>query len=255
MASYGDLVQQITKEGIDKTIVERLIEEYKEINKQNLVGDVEKAVLHSGKFSELALALVKSCFTNTPIDLNKIYFGSLLKEISTYSRANPQEDILALAIPKVAESIYTIRNKKDVAHVKTLDPDVFDISYCVSACSWILAQLISIFYTKDINEANRIIISVSEKKIPLIEEFEDKTILVLRKDMPLTHEILTVLYHYYPARLSDVQLSGILRYYNLSYLRGRLTRLASERLVHMIGRNSKLTKLGIDFVEKKILTE
>jgi len=252
MVTYKKFVEELINQGIDKTIVDKLIEEYRIVKREHLLGDDEKVILHSAKVSDLFLALIKNKVTRVVVDINNIYFNKLLDEIVKYPKPNAEDVILSLAIPRVAESIYTIRSKKDVAHVKTIDPSFIDSSYCVSACDWMISELVLLFFKADPNEANELINSILKKKVPTVEEFEDGTIVILRRDLSLKNEILLTLYNFYPKRLSNANLMNLLKskkIYNPLYS------LENERLIHRTPDGSKLTKLGIKYVEDEIITK
>jgi len=253
MVTYQKFIQELIKEGIDKTIVDKLIDEYRVVKREHLLGDDEKVILHSAKVSDLTLALIKNSVSGTTVDVNNIHFNQFLEEIRKYPKLSAEDVILTLAIPRVAKSIYTIRSKKDVAHVKTVDPSFIDSSYCVSACDWILSELVLLFFKDDPNEASELINSILEKKVPTIEEFEDGSILVLRQDLIKTQEIMLVLYHFYPKRLTRTDLSKNVGS-SLPYVTVRLHGLETQKYVHRTKAGYKLTRLGIKAVEDEILT-
>ena len=255
MVTYEKFAKELIARGIDKTIVDKLIEEYRTVKKEHLLGDDEKVILHSAKVSDLILALIKNKVTGIAVDVNKIHFNKLIEEIRKCSKPSAKDTILTLAIPRVAESIYTIRSKKDVAHVKTIDPSFIDSSYCVSGCDWMLSELAMLFYVSDPKEANELINSMLEKKVPLVEEFENGSIVILKEDLPIREEFLVCLYHVYPNRIMDEDLTKTIRYENPTYAEKVLTKLENARLIHRSMVGNKLTKLGIKFVEDEILTK
>ena len=255
MVKYEKFVEELVNKGIDKTIVDKLIEEYRIVKREHLLGDDEKTILHSAKVSDLILALIKNQVSGKVVDINKIHFNKLFEEITNYPKSSAEEVILTLAIPRVAESIYTIRSKKDVAHVKTIDPSFIDSSYCASACDWMLSELILLFFKADPDEASELINSILKKKVPTIEEFENGSIVILEKGLALKDDFLLALYHLYPNRTTDHYLVNIVRYRNPTYAGKVLTKLEHERLIHRTKDGSKLTKLGIKYVEDEILTK
>ena len=186
------------------------------------------------------------------MDINNIHFNKLLAEIVKYSKPNAEDVILALAIPRVAESVYTIRSKKNVAHVKTVNPNFIDASYCVTACDWMLSEIALLLYSTDSTEVSELINSMLKKKVPAIEEFEDDSFVILRKDLNLSQEILLTLYHYYPKRLSSAYLSKSLKSTNVYTT---LKKLESERLIQRNKDGNKLTTLGIAYIEDEVLKE
>src|SRR5438045_114326 len=51
-------------------------------------------------------------------------------------------DGLRICAARVARSIYTLRNKRNIAHKSEVDPNAFDLAYVHYAASWIMAELI-----------------------------------------------------------------------------------------------------------------
>lgn len=252
MVTYQKFAAELVSKGIDKSIVDTLIEEYSTLKQAHLIGDNEKVVLHAAKFSDVAMALVKNKETGGTVDINNIHFDSIYNEIVNYPKATPEQVILTLAIPRVAVSIQTLRNKKNVAHIKTIDPCFLDSYYCVSSCDWILSELAMLLYTSDPKEAKELIDSFLRKKVPLVEEFEEQSIVVLKKGVSLFDEILLAMYHFYPQRVTNAFLNKQLKSTNLY---GTLARLDDEKLIHISDEGSKLTQLGIEYVENKLVKQ
>lgn len=258
MVTYEKFAKELIAKGIDKTIIDKLVDEYRVVKRENLLGDHEKVVLHAAKVSDLVLALIKNKVSGEVVDVNSIHFNKLLEEIKKYPKTSAEEVILTLAIPRVAESIYTIRSKKDVAHVKTIDPSFIDSSYCVSACDWMLSELALLFYKADPKEANELISSMLKKKVPTVEEFEDGSIMILRKDLTVAQQVMLILYYNYPKRVSFADVTKTIKS-DSRYIIRQLWKLQGEKLIHGAmrapGPGLKLTRLGIKYVEDEIITK
>lgn len=252
MVTYEKFIKELIDEGVDKTIVKKLIEEYRTVKREHFRGDNEKVILHSAKFSDLILALIKNKVSGKVVNVDNIRFSKLLQEIKNYPKLNAEDVILTLAIPRVAESVYTIRSKKDVVHVKTIDPNFIDSSYCVSACDWMFSELVLLFFKADPNEASELINSMLKKKVPTIEEFEDGSVMVLRRDLSVSQEIMLTFYHFYPKRLTSSYVKKCVKATPF-YVDTLLLKLEDKRLVHKNSFGYKLTKLGIKYVEDTIL--
>jgi hypothetical protein len=252
MVAYEKFAEELSARGIEKTIVDKLIEEYRIAKREHLLGDNEKSILHSAKVSDLILALVKNKVTGKVENIDNIHFNRLLEEVVKYPKNSAEDVILTLAIPRVAESVYTIRSKKNVAHVKTVDPNSVDSSYCISGCDWMLSQLVLLFFHTDTAEVRELLTSILRKKVPTVEEFEDGSIVILRKDLSFNEEILLTLYHYYPKRLANEDLSKSVQTKNIYHC---LDKLEDARLIHRTKEGSKLTRLGIRCVEDELLTK
>jgi|GEM_PF-1133721 len=247
-----DFAKELVNLRVDEGIINRLIEEYKEVKKAQFLNNYEGVIHHAGKFSEVILGLIENKVSGQGINLDKIHFGNLYEKIKNYPKSNAEDEILTLAIPEVAKSVYTLRNKKDVAHVKTVDPNLIDSVYCVASCDWMLSELALLLLKVDEKEAYELIRSVLEKKIPLIEEFEDGTIVILKKDLSRSDEILLTLYYHYPRRLPNSDLKNILKLPSKS-IYVYLKHLEGEKLIHRTEEGSKLTQLGIKYVEENLI--
>jgi len=250
--SFGHLIEQFTSRNIDRRLAEELIKEYKEVRKRDFLGHVEETITHSGRLSELVVAFIKNCVSGKTVNIDDVHFDNLLNEIYNYPKKSAEDRILTLAIPRVAVSVYTIRSKKDVVHVKKIDPDFFDTSYCVAACSWILSQLVLLFYTSNRKEANDLINSLLEKRSPFVEEFENGSARLLEQGMPFLDRILLILYNFYPNRKNPSFVAETMMS-SPNYVKNQMLRLEKAFLVHRNDEGSKLTKKGIEKVERDIL--
>lgn len=253
MFAFEDFAKKFVALGIDEGITYRLIEEYKEVKKSAFFNDYEEVIKHAGKFSEAILALIENKISGKNVNLDKVNFDELYKKIVNYPKSDAKDEVLTLAMPRVARSVYTLRSKKDVVHIKTVDPDFIDSVYCVTACDWMLSELAFLLLKANEKEVYEMVNSVLKKKIPLIEEFEDGTIVILKTNLSRSDEILLALYHNYPRRASNLDLASILKIPR-QIIYTYLQRLEEQRLIHRTESGSKLTQLGIKYVEENLFT-
>lgn len=237
---------------IDEKLLSELLKEYDSTKRYHFLEDWEKSILHASKFSELSLAVVKNIIDKEVIDINNIHFDHLYNELTNKTKVTGEDEILLLAIPRVTRSIYDIRNKKRVAHVKAIDPDLLDSQYCVSACDWILSGFVMLYVTSDPKEANTIIYSLIEKQVPFIEQFEDGSLIVLKDGLNFKERFLITLYKL-GRRVPKKELTQILQTYD-QLVNSTLTNLKEDNLVHTNHNGIVLTKKGIKSVEDNLLT-
>ncbi|MEM4474486.1 MAG: helix-turn-helix domain-containing protein [Candidatus Bathyarchaeia archaeon] len=252
MPAFEDLARKLISSGISEEISNRLIEEYSEVKKEYILGNYEEVIKHAGKFSEVILALIKNKVLRENVNLDKLGFNELYKELEDCQKTCAKEEILTLAVPRVARSVYTIRSKKDVVHIKTVDPNFVDAVYCMTACDWMLSQIALLLLEIDEKEVCNLVDSVLKKRIPIIEEFEDGSITILKEGLTTSDEILLALYHYYPKRLSGSELAKILKVRSQT-VHVNLQRLEKKRLIHKTEKGAKLTLLGIKHIEENLL--
>jgi len=229
---------------IDPTIVENLLFEYENVRTKFFLEDPDNTIKHGGRFSELCLAAIKYIKDGNVIDLNSIKFGILFEEFEKMQKTSPEDELLYLAIPRVASSVYTLRSKKKVAHFKLIDPTFIDATYVVTSCDWILASFIFYFYKNDIsNEIRQIIRNILKKQIPLVEEFEDGDLLVLEK-VDFREEMLLILLRIND-RISRPKLRKILNPKYAQLFSTTISNLKNEKLVHENNKGIKITSKGI----------
>lgn len=254
MGSFMLSVQQISdglSKRIDRMLIIELLKEYELAKRFHYLQDWEKSILHASKFSEITLAILKNIIDTVVIDINNIHFSSLCKSILRRKKKSGEEEILMLAIPTTARSIYNIRNKKRVAHVKAIDPDLIDSQYCISGCDWILAEFVMLYLESDPEEVNTIIHSLIAKRVPFVEQFEDGSLIVLKAGLTFKEEFMIALYQL-NKRIPKKELRGILKTYPQK-IHVTAKNLEDEKLVHINDGGVILTKKGIKLVENQIL--
>jgi len=236
---------------ISPKLLSELLKEYDMTKRFHFLEDWEKSILHASKFSELSLAVIKNVIDDEVIDINNIHFDQLHNDLINRSKITGEDEILMLAIPRVARTVYDIRNKKRVAHVKAIDPNLLDSQYCVSACDWALAQFVMLYLKSDPQEVNSTICSLIEKQIPFVEQFEDGSMVILKENLTFKEQFMVGLYKL-GFRVSRKELSRILNTYN-QLINSTAKNLENEKLVHMNEDGIILTKKGMKFVEDNLL--
>lgn len=248
--SIQEISNRLSKR-INGKLVAELIKEYNIAKRFHFLEDWEKAILHASKFSEVVLVVVKNIIDREVIDINNIHFDQLYNDLTNRTKITGEEDILMLTIPRTARSVYGIRNKKRVAHVKAIDPDLLDSQYCISACDWILSEFVMLYLRSDPKEISSIIHSLIEKKVPFVEQFEDGSLVVLKEGLTFKEELMVVLYQL-GKRISEKEVTNTLKKYR-QLIHTTARNLEDDKMVHINKEGVKLTKKGIKFVEDKLL--
>lgn len=146
-----------------------MIKKYIKIKRSYLLGKYEEVIKHEGKFSEPILALIENKFSGKVVNLDKIKFNESFRQIESYSKTSGREETLTLAIPRVARLVYTLRRKKDIVHVKTVNPDSINACYCVAACNWMFLEIALLLLEINEKEIHNILKLILEKKVPIVE--------------------------------------------------------------------------------------
>ncbi|WP_232203031.1 hypothetical protein [Nitrosopumilus sp. SJ] len=191
---------------------------------------------------------MKELYEQSPINQNNIHFDNFYKDCIQKSKPNPEDEILLLAVPHAAKTIYTIRNKKKGAHVKAIDPDYVDSLFVTSLSDYILSQFVLLKCKGTQNDVANLIQNIIEKKIPLVEEFEDGTIIIHRK-LKNPDQILITLY-VKGKRMTKNELISTLQMSYEQLATSALRSLKQKNFVHESDSGYVITRSGIDKVEK-----
>jgi len=229
----------------------KLLDEYREIKKEFLKESWSSCISHCALFAELTVAALKILYDTNPIDLNQIHFDNLYKDLTSRQKPNPEDEILLLAVPNAAKTVYTIRSKKKIAHIKFIDPDFLDATLVSSICDWILSQFVLLKCQSSPQETSKFIHSLVERKIPLMEEFDDGSMLVLKHDIAFHYEILLILYKK-NMRISKDHFTTIIEIEYRQKLNTAITFLKDKKLIHVNNEGIMITKLGIEKAERII---
>jgi len=248
--STKDIIEEISKVA-DRQLTLELLREYDLAKRSHFLEDWEKAILHAGKFTELVLATIKSIVDKITIDINDIHFDKLCNDFMNRTKTCAKDETLMLAIPTVAKSVYTIRSKRRVAHIKAIDPTFLDSQYCISACDWILSEVLTLFATSRLAKDSSLVYSVMEKQVPFVEQFEDGSLVILKDGLSFKEQLAVALYKL-GRRVTKKELVCTLKTY-AQLLNAALKSLEEGRFIHVNEGGATLTKKGLKFVEDELL--
>ena len=173
---------------------------------QNLAGDIVKYFIQirvdastgvlersaPGKFIETVVQILdhleRSSFQQQP----KV--DEYLRALD--SRPSILPDDIRVVLTRLARAVYSLRNKRNIAHKGAIEPNIYDLRLIYASAQWILSELVAYLLTKDVIASNRIIEYIQAPISPLVEDFGEKR-LVLPK-CSREKELLLLLLHYYP---------------------------------------------------------
>ena len=152
-------------------------------------------------------------------------------------------DGLRVCAARVARSMYTFRNKRNIAHKNDIDTNTHDLLFMHQSASWIMAELLRHATGVSMQEAGALVELLQAPIGALVEEI-DGTRLVLA-DVSVRTETLILLHSYYPDVVSvETVFKGLSRR-NIGTVRNRLRDLHAQKLLH--GNNEtgyRLTRAG-----------
>lgn len=246
-------LKSILENALPSELVHPLIDEYISIRRLFFLRKFRPTELNAGRFCEYALRILENLDINTYTPVGKqLNTQQIINRIE--SNTNLQ-DTLRFFIPKLIRVILNIRNKRDVAHVGgEVNPNLSDSIFVVHAVDWILTEFIRHFHTNSINDAEIIVKSINETKIPIIADING----FLRvQDSKLTakEKTLVILYHKQPEGETDRNLAKFIRYTNITRYKSLLKELDKEALIHYENGICTLLEKGILYTEINISME
>lgn len=249
-------IKQQLSASIDKVLVERLLNSYIEIKQNYYLGKQKPSELDAGHFAEIVIRILQY-ITNpnhsfTPLGTR---LDSFDREVAHFAqlRAADFHDSLRLHIPRALQAIYGIRSRRGVAHVGgDVSPNSSDSTFVIATCDWIMAELIRLYYTSSLEEAQKLVNSIAERKVPIIQDFSGY-LKVLNPKLSVPNKILALLYYRGEQGASTKELRNWVKTKSPSHIPTTLANLEHEKgYVHRNNSQCFITRTGIRFVEKNI---
>jgi hypothetical protein len=238
-----------------KDLAERLIGEYNEILKRFASGDHRPTELSGGRFAEAAFRVCQAAcgLTVTPLGRQLPRIDQLCAQLENIPGSQADESYRIHA-PRALRTIYDFRNKRDVAHLGAgVSPNFPDSSLVVAVAGWILAELVRLTFNCPPEEAQQVVDSLVDRRIPLVWQHGD-IIRVLNSELNFREKTLVVLYHLDPVHPTDKRLFEAVQYSSLGKYRCNILEpLHEEALIDYRDGNLILLPTGKRVVEREIL--
>jgi hypothetical protein len=220
-------IEAVLKAKFPQDVVDALLNAYREIEENYILKKWKASELDAGHFVEAARRILEYELTGsyTPIPQKLPNFNDTV--LKSYENASGDESFRIL-IPRALKSIYNIRNKRGVGHISGVSPNEMDSAYILYTVKWVLAELVRIASGLPIPETQKLVASITERKMELIWKESDIT-RILDSSLKARDQILVLLYDQSPRR--DEELQGIIEYSNKSKFRGILKELHRQRLI------------------------
>lgn len=192
-------IENLLANSIEPQLVHDLLKEFA-IIKQD-VATVTLGRGNPGKFVETVVQIMQYLERGQHDKQPKV--DSYLKAIESSSTILP--DSLKLVVSRVVRSVYSLRNKRGIAHKGEIDPNMMDLKYIFSGCQWVLAELVRLYHGSHPDEAGKLIEAIVVTPSVVIEDFGSfKT--VLNRKINSSDELLILLCSYYPSYVSVDQI-------------------------------------------------
>ena len=259
METQEELIKAMTSNGqLDKQILENALSEYNKMRLEYTSNDPESTALHGGKFCEHIGNLLLIIFGSTQKDRPEL--GEILNEIDKLASTQTNQNLdisIRLTIPRMLRAAYELRSRRNFLHVnKEININLVDSSTLLKLCSWILAELIRLYYTGDMKAAGEIIDTMITGDLPLIDEFRGKKI-VFGKGISVANKALVLLASLKIEFKVDTLCEWLLPA-EKNHVLTALRQLRTRGLIHYDNDYAKITPLGLvesDELVKKLMKE
>lgn len=130
---------------------------------------------------------------------------------------------------RIARSMYTLRNKRNIAHKGEVDPNTIDLAFVHQGAAWIMAEMIRCASGVTMEEAGALIELVQAPVGTLVEEIDGTRI--VHADVSARAEILILLHSHFPNRVAVADILKTMNGRRAASVRSRLSELRAEKLI------------------------
>jgi hypothetical protein len=143
---------------------------------------------------------------------------------------------------RVARSIYTLRNKRNILHKNPIDPSLADLAFAHEGAAWIMAEFLRNSSAVSMDEARRLIDMVEAPVRHFVEEI-DGTRLV-HGNLTVGEEILVLLHSFDPVAVPKDKIDDSLSRRSFKSVSNRLSDLDKTKLIQKTSAGYRLTIPG-----------
>jgi hypothetical protein len=144
--------------------------------------------------------------------------------------------------------MYTLRNKRNIAHKGDIDPNIYDLQFLHHGAQWIMAELLR--YSADqagsrltMEEAGGLISMVQAPIGALVEDHAGRRLVL--PDLTACDELLVLLHDAYPRPLSLAQLKDYMRRRDQTTVTKCSRKLWKAKLIDGDSKEYRLTSRGV----------
>ena len=214
---------------IPKAVRDPLLREYRSLIRNYAEHRWSPSELGGGRFCEIVYTILegyaKGTYPNQPAKPRNFVVACRKLESNTGVPRSFQ-----ILIPRALPALYEVRNNRGVGHVGgDVDPNHMDATLVVSMCNWIMAELVRVFHNLSIEDAQALVDSIAERRIPLVWQ-SGKIKRVLDPSLSLKNQILLLICSS-PESISTNDLQNWCDYNNRGYFLKLLRQMDKDRLV------------------------
>jgi len=230
---------------IPTLLCEPLVKEFMQLRLDMTTGSLGRS--SPGKLVETFVQILQHLESGT--HEAKPDVDEFLRKLET--RGSSLDDGLRVCAARVARSMYTLRNKRTIAHIGAVDPNTYDLRLLLQGSQWLIGELLRVTSKVTMQEAGRLIEQVHEPVGGLIEDYGDRRLVLA--DLTTHEEVVVLLHRSYPVAVPLPRILGSLDRRTPRAVRECLRRLWKEKLVDGDTKNGyRLTGRGFDVAVETI---
>lgn len=212
---------------------EALMQSFNNVRRNYTESRWEPSELNGGKFCEAVFRIIE-WYTSpnhqyTPIGSQINNFGASVRRFENLS-AMP--DAIRFHLPNALLFLYAVRNRRGVGHLGgDVDPNRMDAEAVVGMTNWIMAELVRIFHAIDLEDAQKVVEGIVEKRNALVWEVADVR-RILNPALQHKDRCLVLLHSTHPVPVPEPTLFQWCEHSNTTNFRKQiLQELHKERLI------------------------
>lgn len=232
---------------------EPLLQEYRQIVQNYMERKWLPSELSGGRFCEITFTILdgyaKQQFAQVPAKPNN--FKDACAQLETKVGVPRSFQIL---IPRMLPVLYEIRNNRGVGHVGgDIDPNHMDATAVVGMVNWILAELVRVFHQLTVDEAQKVVDLLVERRISVVWQVGDIK-RVLNPSLKLKDQVLLLICSSPTSILAD-DLFNWTGYRDRAYFGRLLRNLHKKRMVELAADEKTVEILppGAKYVEEILM--
>jgi hypothetical protein len=219
-------ITKILSAAAPSVLAEGIVESFVGLERAFVLKQWKVSGLDSGHFVEMVRRFIDHATLGsfTPIGTSLPPLNEdELKKIA--SRNGPES--YRLLIPRALFAIYSLRNKRGIGHTSEVAANGMDASIILSACKWVLSEILRVCSNLSTSETSALVERLSERYIDGFWS-QDGIERILVSGLTAREQILFYLFNRSPASPVAIEkASGAA----LPYIKKTLKKLHSERLV------------------------
>jgi hypothetical protein len=224
---------------VGRKLATSLVEQFVTIRQDYATKTLERAA--PGKFVEVFVQCLQQMATGKH-DVKPSVDDYLAKRVENETALS--ED-LRICAARIARSIYTLRNKRNIAHMNAVDPNTVDLAFVHQGAVWIMAELIRSATGITMEEAGAAIALLQTPVGSLVEEIDGRRL--VHAGGTVREQLLILLHSVYPNKMLMEEILHSLHARSEGSLKNELARMRTDNIV--VGDNKegyRLTRAGYD---------